>query len=64
MKVNRFFYVSSPRCETVHRMYSKTWVEGNQTACGRLVTPAWQWSKAPAKRQRTCEGCLKASISA
>jgi hypothetical protein len=56
----RFFYVSGPLCKVAHIMFGTTHSEG-LTACGRIVSKGWGWSRKKSRHERVCKQCENAA---
>lgn len=58
--IKRVFYVASLRSTVIHIMFGRFHSEG-LTACRRVVTKGWYWSKARTRRAKVCSQCLAAA---
>lgn len=60
-RVKRFYLTRCGRSSVVHRCYSATHVEGERTACGRMLTTKWNWARSfPGASFKACLQCEKA----
>jgi hypothetical protein len=61
MRVRRFYYTGPSRSDVAHICYSRTHVEGNPTACGRLTAKGWYWWRKASRFFRLCTQCARAA---
>lgn len=64
--MKRFHYVVAPGSRIVHRVYNKTAgvIEGDRTACGRIVPLGWSLRAELSRwtRLRRCKKCEKDDV--
>lgn len=63
-KIQRFYWVGSPKSNTIHRCSSPTYAEGSLTWCGFSIPKGWSYWMQLRQTPPGSSLCLKCEVQA